>query len=598
MKLVLIFLLLGALVIPASASTVTSWTQTDISGHNLTLNYTSSFDVARDDTLAITIENVGNESLNDSITINEINVSDTSIARGNWTGSLIIEPNSSKTIDLSLNMITENEDDVNIDIYYNVSSENKTLNVEAHYPGVPEITSWSNNKSNNAFNLAINTTEIVRFNASADQPVNIWNWYVNNVRQSSNYDNFSTSWDAAGTKTVTVNATNANGTSNKITWTVTVVSPSGPAPYITSWSNSKTNNISLNITINESESVKFNFTANQTLTSWIWTLNGNSLDNPKDNLTRTFDSKGTQKIGASGSNLNGSTQTIVWNVTVLEKESKNESGKKNATLLSWSPQVVDYIYVNGTVNETIDYSITTAELMTTHNWSVDGIPVTGDADGNTYSHTQTWDNSSVGFHTVIFKGTNADTKVEFRWYVNVYEIGGYSGGSLFDVIDDALENHVTDIKIRMFKYKIEKHGNNKSAIIAQKVNQLHDEIAKRQMTREALRDEFKNGNITHENYTAALKQVQRDAKFNSQFAKEMAKIATDELKDVKSAKEFENISAAENKNKKEEKVTKAPPQDMSQSQGNQGNGQANGQGNGQGNNKNQQKSNNGKGNAK
>jgi len=104
--------------------------------------------------------------------------------------------------------------------------------------------------------------------------------------------------------------------------------------------------------------------------------------------------------------------------------------------------------------------------------------------------------------------------------VNIYEIDGYRGGSLFDVIDDALENHVTDIKIRMFKYKIAKNGG-KSEISAQKVNQLHDEIAKRQMTREALRDEFKAGNISAEQYVAAIKQVQRDANITQNLQKNM-----------------------------------------------------------------------------
>ena len=55
MKLVAILLILSALAMQGSASTVMSWAQEDIPGHNLTLNYTSSFNVARDDVLGITI---------------------------------------------------------------------------------------------------------------------------------------------------------------------------------------------------------------------------------------------------------------------------------------------------------------------------------------------------------------------------------------------------------------------------------------------------------------------------------------------------------------------------------------------------------------
>jgi hypothetical protein len=455
-KNILICILLGALVLPASASTIGSWTQTDISGYNLTLNYTSNFSVAKDDTLGITINNIGNESINDSITVTKINVSGTSIASGNWTGTLLIKPSSSNTTYFVLNMTTDDIANVNINIYYNVSSDldNKVLVVGAHYPGAPDITSWSNNKTNN-------------------------------------------------------------------------------------------NNRSF--TINESEGVKFNFTANQTLTSWLWTLNGANLFTPFDNLTRTFNNEGLYHIGAIGSNVNGSTQVIVWNVSVLDTEGKK---RKNATIIYWSPQVVDY--VNGTLNETIDYSITTSEEMTTYNWSVDGKPVSGNDDGgNTYSYSHNWNNSNVGAHTVSFKGNNSDTKVEFRWYVNVYKEGGrYIDGDFFEIIDD----YFTDIKIRMFKYKIAK-DNGKSDYAARKVNQLHDEIAKRQMTREALRNAYKAGNITIQQYVDTLKQVQLDAKYNSKLAEGYANVAK-EHKDDESEKEFKKISEIEregDRKKKEEK---------------------------------------------
>ncbi|GFO97346.1 hypothetical protein ig2599ANME_1546 [groundwater metagenome] len=485
MKYIVLLILLGALALPASASTVTSW-QTDISGYNLTLNYTSIFSVAKNDTLGIIIKNVGVESINDTITVNKINVSDTTKATGSWTGSWVIEPNSSETIPFNLNIINDVADTINIKIYYNVSSDNKVLVVTAQYPGpgAPNITPWNNKTNNDATTLTVNTSEVVRFN----------------------------------------------------------------------------------------------FTANQTLTSWSWKLNGNTISTSSDTLTYTFNNHGSYRLNASGSNSNGSTQPIVWNINVLEKEGR----KKNATLISWSPQVVDYVYVNDTVNETIEYYLTTAEPLTVYNWSVDGKPVTGDVDGDTYYFTQTWDNDSVGFHTVIFKGSNADTKVEFRWYVNVYEIGGYRGGSLFDIIDEALENHATDIKIRMFKYKIAK-GNGKSDFAARKVNQLHDEIAKRQMTREALRAEFKAGNISIEDYVAALKLVQRDAKYNSKLAKGYANIAKDH-KDDKSEKEFRNIAEMETKTdkKKEEANTK-------------GKEEASTKGKSKGNNKDDKNKNNGRG---
>ena len=553
MKFVTLILLIIALVIPASASSVVNWTQTEITD-NLTLNYTSVFNVAKDDILRIKIINIGTLSENDMITVNKINVSDTTKATGSKEGPWVIVPGSEQSIDFILNMTTNHEVDLNILIYYNVSSENKTLSVTARYPGAPEITPWNNKTNSDATDLTVNINEFVRFNASADQPITTWKWYKDNVIQANNNDYFITSWNDDGT--LKVNATNANGTSNTITWHVTVNAPSGlPAPNITSWGNSKTNNSNQSLKINETESVRFNFTANQTLTFWSWKLNGINIANPSDNLTHTFNNHGSYTLNAYGSNSNGSTQHIEWYINVLGKEEIRN--KKNATITDWYPEVVDYVYVNGTVIQTIVYSITTVEEMDSFNWTVDGTQVTGYAVGNTYYYEHTWDNNSrLGAHTIIFKGSNADTRVEFRWYVNVYRIGEEHGsGSIFDIIDDALASHINDIKIRMFKYKIAKHDDLKSIIKAQKVNQLHDEIAKRQMTREALRAEFKAGNITAENYTAALRLVQREAKYNSEFAQGLAKISKEDLKDDKSEEDFKKISEMESK-KDKKKVEK------------------------------------------
>jgi len=505
-----------------------------------------AFPASASDVPAITpaITSWGNSKTNDSSLTLTINVSevvrfnataDQTIATWSWFKDNINQSNnydnfstswdSSGIKNLSVNATNDNGTS---------NTVNWTITVQAP---APIITSWSNNKTNDRkLSLTIYPNETVRFNATADQTIATWSWFKDNINQSNNYDNFSTYWDSSGIKNLSVNATNDNGTSNTVTWTITVQAPGPGAPIITSWSNNKTNNSRLSLNIYTNETVRFDVTANQPITAWLWTLNGINLSNPSDTLNYTFYDKGLYKVGVNGSNNNGTTQTITWNVTVREEKPR----EKKVAILSWYPQPVDYIYVNGTVNETIEYSITLAEPMNKNNWSVDGKPVNGSVSGNTYNYTHTWDNDSVGFHTVIYKGSNNDAQVEFRWYVNVYRIGEYSGGSIFDIIDEALENHVTDIKIRMFKYKIAKHEGN-AANVTEKVNRLHDEIAKRQMTREALRLEFMAGNITAQEYVAALKQAQRDAKFNIKLANEMAKIAKEDLKEEKLSKKFENI---------------------------------------------------------
>ena len=525
MKSVTLILLIVALVIPASASSVVSWTQVNIPGHNLTLNYTSEFNVSKEDVLGITIMNIGNESENDTIKVNKIEVITTSYAQGIWNGpSVIIEPNSSNITQFDLKVITDDEVTLNIRIDYNVNSEteNKTLNVQANYPGTPgspEIKPWNNITNTNSETFSLNIDQAVKINASADQPVATWVWRKDNVVvQDNNHSYFITSWDTPGEKTVKVNATNANGVSNTITWNVTVNAPSeGNAPYITSWGNNKTNDGNLNLTINQSETVRFNFTANQTLTSWRWTLNGETIGNPSDNLTRKFNGEGNYKVRASGSNDNGTTQTILWKVTVpgTDERDEDDHNKINDDIISWYPQVVDYIYVNDTISETIKYSITTALPLTYIRWTEDGTVVDGDTSDNTYNYSRTWDDGDLGFHTITFKGTNdADDEVEFRWYVNVYEINGIRGGNWFDVID------YSDVKIKMFKYKRAKYGSNSEKILIF-VNRLHDSIATRQMTREALRDAFKSGDLSVSEYVAALKQIQRDIKDELKIAKRM-----------------------------------------------------------------------------
>jgi len=88
------------------------------------------------------------------------------------------------------------------------------------------ITSYQNNKTlNDTLDFTINTSESVLFNATANQTITTWNWYKDTADQSHNYDNITLDWSTQGLKHVVVNATNTNGTSNSITWNVTVEIP-------------------------------------------------------------------------------------------------------------------------------------------------------------------------------------------------------------------------------------------------------------------------------------------------------------------------------------------------------------------------------------
>jgi len=91
----------------------------------------------------------------------------------------------------------------------------------------PELISWGNSKTNDASsNLKINVFETVQFNATANQTIQTWNWFVDDLNQNNNIHNFSIQFESTGTYTVKVNATNLNGTSNTCTWNIEVNEPS------------------------------------------------------------------------------------------------------------------------------------------------------------------------------------------------------------------------------------------------------------------------------------------------------------------------------------------------------------------------------------
>ena len=192
------------------------------------------------------------------------------------------------------------------------------LNVVETPASRPNLSSWGNNKTNNQSTaISVNTNEPVRFNATANQSITSWNWSVDNVSQSNNYDNFTTSWSLAGNHNVSVNAININGTSSSISWLITVSVRSPPA--ITSWSNNITNDQANSLSVSVNEPVRFNAIANQTLTSWNWSKDNITQSNNYDNLTTSWTLAGNHNVSVNASNINGTTNILTWNVSVTEQ---------------------------------------------------------------------------------------------------------------------------------------------------------------------------------------------------------------------------------------------------------------------------------------
>lgn len=101
---------------------------------------------------------------------------------------------------------------------------------------------------------------------------------------------------------------------------VTEASAAGAAPNITSWSNNKTNNNSLDITINTSEEVNFNATANQTIATWNWYKDNVDQSHNYDNITLNWSTTGIKHVVVNVTNSNGTSSSITWNVTVVDPD--------------------------------------------------------------------------------------------------------------------------------------------------------------------------------------------------------------------------------------------------------------------------------------
>jgi hypothetical protein len=222
---------------------------------------------------------------------------------------------------------------------------------------------------------------------------------------------------------------------------------------------------------------------------------------------------------------------------------QNAQEKKN-NIISWYPQVIEYLYVNETKVETVEYSITFQEQMAESRWTLDGHYVNGSNDNNKNYYLHTWDEASRGVHKVTYEGITAGHRTEFKWYVNVYEIGGDGDGSIFDFISDMLENHAVELKIRRFRDQLSKNDDQVD-FAAQNARWLHNKISEGQMKRELLDLDFRNANITFEEYVVARKKVQGETRYYMKITQQMAGIIRNEFNNEELGKEYENFSFTE-----------------------------------------------------
>ncbi len=95
--------------------------------------------------------------------------------------------------------------------------------------GNPSIISYSNNYTNdNSLTIYVNQTVVnqtisIKFNISVNQSTNFYNWSLDNINISNNFNNITFNFNDSYNHTVSVYAINENGSTNIITWNIYTV---------------------------------------------------------------------------------------------------------------------------------------------------------------------------------------------------------------------------------------------------------------------------------------------------------------------------------------------------------------------------------------
>ncbi|MCZ7404178.1 MAG: hypothetical protein O8C67_04510, partial [Candidatus Methanoperedens sp.] len=154
---------------------------------------------------------------------------------------------------------------------------------------------------------------------------------------------------SSGTFRVNVTATARNSSQfGHINTTTTVTGITSPAPNITSWGNNNTNNLTLFFNVPVFTSVNFNVTANQTISTYIWTYDNTDQNQNFTNFTKLFVEPGRHYVNVLVTNNNG-TDYNNWTVTVnpASWESYNDTAHSHVNNNFIAGQQTVYMFGTG-----------------------------------------------------------------------------------------------------------------------------------------------------------------------------------------------------------------------------------------------------------
>jgi hypothetical protein len=85
---------------------------------------------------------------------------------------------------------------------------------------------------------------------------------------------------------------------------------------------------------NVNTNIQFNVSANESITTWSWFVDGVNVSNNYNNLTKSWTTSGQKNVTVSGNNVSGSTSAISW-YPIIEREKSTASDKTAALNTSW-----------------------------------------------------------------------------------------------------------------------------------------------------------------------------------------------------------------------------------------------------------------------
>jgi PGF-pre-PGF domain-containing protein len=326
------------------------------------------------------------------------------------------------------------------------------------YLTLPLVAFWGNTKTNNAsLTLTVNTSEAVTFNATTNQAGNI-SWYMDGGFQFNNSSatdgNFTTSWNTTGSRTVTVNATNANGTGNTVTWNVTVVNAfrvvntSTSSPCAVGFANYSTLQSAINAASNGdtiivcagqyNESITVNKSVTITANNSTYDVTVNSSSNANDTITVTNSSvniswlnvqnatdpgrSGINVSNASYANLSNNWLTSNYYGIYLSNANNSTLANNNASNNSGDGVYLNFSFSNTLMNNTASNNTDTGIFFYS---STNNTILNSTANGTNQSYGIRIESNSTGnqiinnnFSSNTAYGMWSDNTSSFNWTVN------------------------------------------------------------------------------------------------------------------------------------------------------------------------------------